>query len=197
MNIKSPAEDKITVELTEQDLLELEITYEDMDYSTTETRRVIWTLLDEARKVLGREIDPSGRMIIEALPSGEGGCVLNFTILESRKRYQPQKQLLRKHPQNILCEFDCFESLCKAVETIGNAGCTESSLYENGGKYRLMLKCSGNPLTVKNLLSEFGFASTLCPLSRSFTKEHWRELIAQDAVITLNKPSRQDSSGLQ
>lgn len=197
MNIKSPAEDKITVELTEQDMLELEITYEDMDYSTTETRRVIWTLLDEAKKVLGREIDPSGRMIIEAVPANEGGCVLNFTILENRKKYLPQKQLLRKYPQNILCEFDCFESLCKAVEAIADADCTESSLYESGGKYRLMLRCAGNPMAVKNHLSEFGLAGTVGSLSFSFTKEHWREIIAQDAVITLNKPFRQDSSGLQ
>ncbi|MBO5410219.1 MAG: adaptor protein MecA, partial [Clostridia bacterium] len=78
MNIQSPAEDKIIVDLTKQDMLELEITYEEMDYSTIETRRVIWTLLDEAGKALGREFDPSRRMIIEAMPKNEGGCVLSF-----------------------------------------------------------------------------------------------------------------------
>ena len=45
MKINSPAEDRIIVDLTDEDLRELDITYEDMDYSTIETRRVIWTVL--------------------------------------------------------------------------------------------------------------------------------------------------------
>ncbi|MBQ8015916.1 MAG: adaptor protein MecA, partial [Clostridia bacterium] len=84
MKINSPAEDKIIVDLTKQDMLDLEITYEDMDYSTIETRRVIWTVLDEAGKALGRDFDPSRRMIIEAMPKNGGGCVLSFTILDGR-----------------------------------------------------------------------------------------------------------------
>ena len=59
MKINSPAEDRIIVDLTQQDMTELDITYEDMDYSTIETRRVIWTLLDKAGRILGRELDPS------------------------------------------------------------------------------------------------------------------------------------------
>ena len=52
MKINSPAEDRIIVDLTDEDLRELDITYEDMDYSTIETRRVIWTVLDAAGKGL-------------------------------------------------------------------------------------------------------------------------------------------------
>ena len=48
----------------------LNITYEQMDYSNIETRRVVWTLLDRAGHELKRDIDPSGRMIIEAVPAG-------------------------------------------------------------------------------------------------------------------------------
>ena len=76
MKINSPAEDRIIVDLTDEDLRELDITYEDMDYSTIETRRVIWTVLDAAGKALGRDLDPSHRMVIEASPKSAGGCVL-------------------------------------------------------------------------------------------------------------------------
>ena len=58
MQINSPAENRIVVELSAQDMIELDITYEDMDYSAIETMRVIWTLLDAAGKYLGRELDP-------------------------------------------------------------------------------------------------------------------------------------------
>ena len=96
MKINSPAEDKIIVDLTRQDMLELDITYEAMDYSTIETRRVIWTVLGEAGKFLGRELDPSRRMIIEASQKPEGGCTLCFTILDERKKSVSQKHTLKK-----------------------------------------------------------------------------------------------------
>ena len=149
MNINSPAEDKIIVELTEQDMLGLDITYDEMDYSTTETRRVIWTLLDEAGKALGRELDPSRRMIIEAMPKN-GGCILSFTILDGKRKYLMQKQLLKKHPQTVLCEFDCVDSLYKAAESLKKSGHFESSLFESGGKYRLIINASKNPVFVDN-----------------------------------------------
>lgn len=85
MKIESPTGNKIIVELSEQDMLELDITYEELDYSTSETRRVIWTLLDRAGKQLGRAIDPTKRMMIEALPCRDGGCTVCFTILGEAK----------------------------------------------------------------------------------------------------------------
>ena len=78
MKIQAPAENRITIELSARDMDALNITYEQMDYSNIETRRVVWTLLDRAGHELKRDIDPSGRMIIEAVPAGRGGCVLKF-----------------------------------------------------------------------------------------------------------------------
>lgn len=183
MKINSPAEDKIIVDLTKQDMLELDITYEEMDYSTIETRRVIWTLLDEAGKILGRELDPSRRMIIEAMPKSEGGCVLSFTILDGRKRYLPKKQLLKKQSENLLCEFDGTDSLLSAVESLKPFGLRpKSSLYENKGAYRLIISGTDEIPQIKNIFSEFGKAESCDPLACCFTKEHWRELIAENAV---------------
>ena len=53
MKIEAPEENKIVVRLTADDMTKLHITYEEMDYANIETRRVIWTLLDEARRELG------------------------------------------------------------------------------------------------------------------------------------------------
>lgn len=52
MKIEAPEENKIVVRLTADDMTKLHITYEEMDYANIETRRVIWTLLDEARRSL-------------------------------------------------------------------------------------------------------------------------------------------------
>lgn len=186
MNIQSPAEDKIIVDLTKQDMLELEITYEEMDYSTIETRRVIWTLLDEAGKALGREFDPSRRMIIEAMPKNEGGCVLSFTFPEGKRKFLPQKQFLKKQHQNLICELESADLLYKAVEGIRRFACSaKSSLYGSNGRYRLIISCADDPAPIKNILSEFGKTENTDSLTCCFTKEHWRELIAENAVEKL------------
>ncbi len=183
MKINSPAEDKIIVDLSKQDMLDLEITYEDMDYSTIETRRVIWTVLDEAGKALGKEFDPSRRMIIEAMPKNGGGCVLSFTILDARKKYFPKQQLLKKPSEKIMCEFENADALFRAAETVNTADCEiSSSLYENGGKYRLIISAAEDISKIRRCFSEFGFCESYGLLECEFTKEHWREIIGENAL---------------
>lgn len=184
MKINSPADDKITVDLTKQDMAELDITYEDMDYSTIETRRVIWTILDEAGKVLGKELDPTRRMIIEAIPKSEGGCLLNFTMLDSRKRAFPQKQLLKKQSESFICEFDNLDSLYRAAE--GFKGSAESSLYESSGRYRLILSDLCDARDTRQYFSEFSRVINADRLFCEHTREHWRSIIAHNAISVLS-----------
>lgn len=186
MKINSPAEDRIIVDLTEQDMTELDITYEDMDYSTIETRRVIWTLLDEAGKVLGRELDPSRRMVIEAMPKAEGGCILCFTILDCRKRSAPKKQLLKKQSEFLICEFEDLDSLFAAAQGFKSfAEEPENSLYEKSGKYRLIISCSGEVHRMKQYFSEFCNTESSNSLACEFTREHWNELAVKNALSSL------------
>lgn len=183
MKINSPAENRITVDLTEQDMAELEITYEEMDYSTIETRRVIWTLLDEAGKALGKELDPSRRMIIEAIPKSEGGCVLNFTLLDAKRRVNPQKQLLKKQSESFICDFDSLEALYRAAESVNI--CHESSLYEKDGKYRLIISGMCDSGNTARYFSEFGRVTVCNPLICEHTKEHWNLLAEENALDML------------
>lgn len=184
MKINSTADDKITVDLTKQDMAELDITYEDMDYSTIETRRVIWTLLDEAGKALGKELDPTRRMIIEAIPKSEGGCLLNFTILDSKKRAYPQKQLLKKQGECFICEFDSLDTLYIAAESCRLSA--ESTLYENGGKYRLIISGLCDTRGIKQHFSEFSRIINYDRMCCEHTKEHWRNIIPENAISVLS-----------
>lgn len=184
MKINSPAEDKIIVDLTRQDMLELDITYEAMDYSTIETRRVIWTVLGEAGKHLGRELDPSRRMIIEASPKCEGGCTLTFTILDGRKRATAQKHTLRKTDDCIICDFENLDDLFRAAEEIRRSGsAVQSSLFELDGTYRLILGCLSD--AVSAMLSEFCKTGNCNRLLTDFTNEHWNLLASDNAVEKL------------
>lgn len=183
MKINSTADDRITVELTKQDMAMLDITYEDMDYSTTETRRVIWTLLDEAEKVLGKELDPSRRMIIEATPDTSGGCILDFIILDSKKKNSVHRQQLRKQSENLLCDFENSDLLLRAA--MGFRLNCESSLYENGGNYRLIIRALCEADTVKRYFSEFSCVKSCDRLLLEHTKEHWRLITEKSAIEAL------------
>ena len=70
----------LEITLSREEMAALDITYEKLDYSNTETRRVLWTVLDEAESVLGCSFDLSGKMRIEARPNADGGCILDFTL---------------------------------------------------------------------------------------------------------------------
>lgn len=123
MKIELQNEDKIVVELTRTDLKTLDITYEDMDYSNIETRRVIWTLLDEAKRVLGKDISPAERMLIEALPLEDGGCVLYFTVLPSSGYDKNSKRLvMKKEAEPILLYTKDCDSFIGAVEILKDTG---------------------------------------------------------------------------
>lgn len=184
MNINSPAEDKIIVDLTKQDMLELDITYEAMDYSTIETRRVIWTVLGEAGKYLGRELDPSRRMIIEASPKSEGGCTLTFTILDGRKKSVSQKHTLKKQSESVVCDFENLDDLFRAAEEIRRSDeAPQSNLFELDKAYRLILSRSSESLN--GILSEFCKIRSCTKLINDFTNEHWRLLASDNAVENL------------
>lgn len=182
MKITSPSEDRIIVDLSGQDMLDLEITYEEMDYSTIETRRVIWTVLDAAGKSLSRDLDPSKRMIIEAIPKSDGGCVLIFTVLNGYKGVQSKKPLLKKQPESLICEFDSLDNLYRCAEGFISGDDIESSLYENSGKYRLILTSPYEISGIRRHFSEFCSCENCEALKADFTREHWKPLASKNAL---------------
>lgn len=184
MQINSPSENRIVVELSAQDMQDLDITYEDMDYSAIETRRVIWTVLDTAGKYLGKELDPARRMIIEALPLEGGGCTLFFTILDTSVKVGRSK--LIKQPSSLICDFDSLDGLFKAAEECNvNSALTQSSLYENNGRYRLIISSPFDLNLLQRHFCEFAKCRKCENLEAEFTREHWNAIAENNALNSL------------
>ncbi len=142
MKIEENGEEKICVTLSSMDMSELEITYEDLDYSNIETRRVIWTILDEAKKVLGKPINPDNRLLIQASPYDDGGCFLQFTYLPEIADNKKKRFILKKDTEPLLfCAFndDAFiDSLALLKENEENLNNVECYKYQS--KYYLVLQ---------------------------------------------------------
>ncbi len=108
MKIEADGEEKIAVTLSHEDMHELDITYDEMDYSNIETRRVIWTVLDEAKRVLGKPINTDGRLLVQVSPADDGGCLMLFTqmpLLESKSK---KRLIMKKDAEPIL--FRAFDA---------------------------------------------------------------------------------------
>ncbi len=187
MKIELLADDAIIVELSADDMKKLNITYEEMDYSKIETKRVIWTILSRAGRTLGREINTSGRLLVEAMRRESGGCVLFFSV-EQEKVTTKTKRYLVKKSDYIACDFDNVTELINCAERIRFSGFTvESRLYKNENKYRLFVRAqtTGAGL-IKPCLSEFGNVSGEGALLYAHTAEHWQCITDKKAVEKLS-----------
>ena len=140
MKIEALTDESIIVELSADDMKNLNITYEEMDYSKIETKRVIWTVLSRAGRALGREINTSGKLLVEAMRRESGGCVLFFSV-EREERARKSKRYLVKKSDYIACDFENAEQLMSCAIRLRFSGfTTESCLYVKDGKYRLLVR---------------------------------------------------------
>ena len=189
MNIHAPQENRIVVELSRSDMTELDITYDEMDYGNIETRRVIWTILDRARRTLSRDIDPSGKLLIETVPTPDGGCVLCCTVLQ-KEPGQILRQMLRIRKERMFCvyRFDDLNALTDCARTLRamTPELPRTELYYWHETYFLLLGGLLPPRGCRSILSEYG---ALCPegsVSLAVLREHGKLLADGDAIEKLS-----------
>lgn len=162
MELIQIGENALKVTLTREDMLSLSLAFDDLDYSKAETRRVLRSILDEAKRTLGFSA-PQERLYIQAFADKSGGCEL-FVRAEAK--------------EDFLFRFRDMQSLLLACARLWNCGFTEEShaFCGNGGDYYLKLTESAPPF-----LSELG---TALPLREAFLAEHATPL-CDNAVETL------------
>jgi negative regulator of genetic competence, sporulation and motility len=163
--------------LTEDDLKEFHLTFEDLDYNNDATRSAMHKLLETARRETG--FDSSGSLMIEALPV-DGGCMLLLTPIGS-KRHIRMKRVVGPY----IFELDDVDTVFRLAKSVG--GKTPpmfgSSLYRFDKKYRLVLY-PGTPLSreIGNLLGEFARPAGEGDAAAAYTAEHGESIAVGDAL---------------
>ncbi len=171
MDIQPIGTNKFIITLSSDDLNELDITYDSMDYSNIETRRVIWTILDLVRQSTGRDIDPSGNLLIEAAPTDGGGCVLMFTIPVSSSNIGT---VISKNNLTGIFEFENADALLDVFSATGLNG-SSGRIFTDGKKFRA--EFSNEKIAIyKHTLDEFGKFIGKDSLTAAATYEHWHEI---------------------
>ena len=190
MIIKAQTDNRISIELTKEDLENLDITYDELDYSNVETRRVLWTLLDEAGTTLGRNISLANQMLIEAVPDEKGGCTLYFTITDENFSFDNEPSSAGKLNTKTVCQSSDIENIGALARALHNSDCVSSSeLYTDGKRYRLILSSKpARSQKTKTVANEF--CDICCSNSAAVTYEHWKLLASPDAIGVLAVLSR-------
>lgn len=129
---------RVEASLTENELSGYGITYDKLDYSEIETRRVLWTLFDDIKRKSGVEMALSGKVLIEVMKESVGSYRVCFTSLSSQRDEKSVKQLIKSENQPVAAEFSDFENLLASVGFLTDL--YESSLYEKNGEYILFLR---------------------------------------------------------
>ncbi len=164
MKIEADGEEKIAVTLTERDMQDFDITYDEMDYSNIETRRVIWTILDEAKRVLGKPINIDNRLLIQVSPGEDGGCIMHFSQLNDSPLHQKKKLVMKKDAEPVVfCAFDCnaFIDAMRIIEDVPSGDSAE--FFTKDERYYIIIHPTpGQTEKLLTRLCEFGEVSLAC-----------------------------------
>ncbi len=162
MELIQIGENALKVTLTRADMEHYDIAFEDLDYESAETRRVLSEILTEAERALGFTAARE-RLYIRAFSDGGGGCELFVRCTAERPR---------------LCRFGALAPLldaCAHLAAHRYKGRSRAYIDEAG---RYFLQLDG---TLPPLFSELG---TPAPFDEGYLAEHGT-LLCENAVETL------------
>ena len=184
MEFKLVNENKLKIVLTNEDMASMDITYEEMNYDDTNTKRVLWEIFDKAKRITGFDASLD-KPLIQMYDRKNDGCLIFVTkgTLKNdqysyEKRYKKFYTGIKK--RRLLYMFDNSETLseaCKQLTLIGYNG--KSDIYANNDKYFLYIE--DNREQALDLISEYGFLMNN-PFFSFYLDEHTKKILSSDAV---------------
>lgn len=206
MEIILISECKLKVALCEDDLRNFDIKADELDYSNTETKRMLWDILSRAKHKTGFDTDGQ-RVLVQLYPSKDGGCEMFVTKIgllddsyEDKKDMNGYEKLASQIKKNkktasqkrvqSAFSFDNIEELlrlCRRLNTIGYIG--DSSAYRgDNGKHYLFLSdieaASYTPLDEFSFVSEYGSKEN-CDMLKNYLLERGSPICEVNAVAIL------------
>ena len=184
MEIKRQDAGRLRVVLNSRDLERLGISYESLDYIDPASRQALGKVLEQAQRETGFSPGEE-RMLIEASPGEDGGCILVFTLLGGVSRCRRQ-----------IYSFDGADPFFDALHCLGRQyghRIFGSSAYRLGERYYLsLLPLDGEQGQTLAFLREYGRQEEGAESSvfESYLAEHGQCLAGEDAVERLGGPIR-------
>ncbi len=172
--------DTITViELSPEEMTQYDFTFEKSDYSSPHTRRVLWSIIDDAARITGKTVEVSKGLEIDFLPDIKGGglliiCEGEYENIKAHKL--PHISIFQSSDINRILDF--------ARTASGLLSADSSSLFSQNGIYRLCIHSGKSAFYF--LAKEFCLEDMTSPYGFESTKECWQCLIEENALEVLS-----------
>lgn len=190
MKIEMLENQTVKIVLSSSDMAGFNLTYDEMDYQSPATKRVIHGLIEKVKKELPIDLT-NGRLFIEAFPYVDGGCILYVNIIDTAQKKAQAKSTKAGFSTPIIYRFsnlNDLSALAYRINQMYNHVILKSSLYLHEQKYYLLLYTyfkMDNHLSA--LLNEFGVLHGKGAVIASIIKEHSKEIISSNAIEILSE----------
>lgn len=180
----------VKVVLSNSDMMNFNLTYDEMDYKNPETKRVILTLVERIKKEVQIDIS-SGKLFIEAFPYADGGCILYVNLIDINNKSRPNaKRYKASFDTPIIYSFNDIDALghmSKRMLQRYSHIILKNSLYHYKEKYFLFIYTYFKmDEQLSYILNEYGRYYGKGAISSAIIKEHAKEILANEALETLS-----------
>ncbi len=193
MELIQISDTKLKIMLNKDDIERYDIDLSNVSYSSTETRRAFWSILDEVKHQIGFDA-ASERVLVQLYPSREGGGEMFVTKLglltytdETDEGTEGIVECL-PHDRTLVYTFNSVGDLIAACRLASNAGHISQStawIDDIGKCYLFALgDAQASMEYLCGLMSEYGTAEEFMSAD-TYIKEHGRQLCVGDAVEKL------------
>lgn len=142
----------LIVELSAEEMVQYDITYDTLDQKNAHTKSFIKKILSHACLLHGNTLSNCRKITIEALPVGDGGCFFILTFAASPKgRYR-----VKRHGENVTLEAKSMDDLLDFISAAKKKQSKqyECEIYRYNGKY--FLTVPDCPKVFSPIMREFG-----------------------------------------
>lgn len=184
MQIDTLAGGTVRITLASSDMYSYNVRYEDIMGHSKQTRLALSRLIASIKEREGIRL-VGDRLLVEAFPTKEGGCLLYLSCLGRADDRNTIKGGYHKG-RYIIAETDCLDdivALCHILKI--NCGSVCSVLYYMSGIYRLIIPAFLKADFIETVSREYADVSICGSHIKSETAEHYR-LICYNAVDKLS-----------
>ncbi len=191
MQIDMLAGNTVKITLAPSDMTGYNISYEDISGKSRDTKLMLSKLIAAIREK--NQIDLSGeRLLVEAFPKNDGGCMLYISCLGSASRQTPSAKTqkpAKARREYYIVQSDSLDDVTALCVTLKKRGTNlQSSLYHcninEKNIYRLCLCAAKIAPEIKGIIAEF-----MQPLAKSEAAlcdtEEYFKLLCGNAIVTV------------
>ena len=187
MVIEVISSNTIKVILDENDMSSYDVSFEKLDRSSPETKRLLIDLIERIREEKSIDLS-SERLFVEAFPKEDGGCLLYLSMLNSNVKVIPEKSNLYN---TVICRTDSPKDLMTIASKLYHLYSHilhNSELYYLEGVYILILHTFKRAdKKLRSFLSEFCELTGSGDVDSSAIREHFSCVFPINAIEEINK----------